>query len=126
MSKVNTSSSRGKNVVAHILDTNEGYKKEAWDVGEAIHSDVADYLSDNGSLFVVVTYDNGRAEAAIFKQEVWKVLKRLFDAVDQGGAKALEAALHKRLAGYWHLQCLGRQIVTSEQVFVPVRSCIEP
>ena len=95
MSKVNTSSSRGKNVVAHILDTNEGYKKEAWDVGEAIHSDVADYLSGDGSLFVVVTYDNGRAEAAIFKQEVWKVLKRLFDAVDQGGAKALEAALHE-------------------------------
>jgi hypothetical protein len=78
---------------AHILDANTGYTKQTWTVGEDVHPDLARYASENGALFVVVTYDDGRAKTAIFKQEAWGLMKGLFDVIDGGPMSALEKSL---------------------------------
>lgn len=61
---------RGR-VVAHILDPISGYSNRDLRIGKDIDPDTVRRLSEDGKVFVIVTYEGGVPTANVCKRSQW-------------------------------------------------------
>ena len=80
-------------VVAHILDPNSGYTTQQWNIGEHIKEEAVSRLGDGGNVFVVVSYEAGRAKQVICKREIWNQVRAQFDGIDQAGSDSMRRTM---------------------------------
>ncbi len=78
----------GGAVTVHVLDPNEGYYTEEWEVGEDVEPEIVTQFADPArELYVVVAYERGEANYIFAKKEIWEkqreILRMIGDGVDQ-------------------------------------------
>lgn len=73
---------KASTVTAHIFDSNSGYSKEKWTVGQDVPRETTEKFSASGNLFVIVVHDAGMTKQIICKRDVWDEFKAKFDRMD--------------------------------------------
>jgi len=78
----------GGAITVHVLDPNDGYYSEEWEVGEDVEPDIVAQFADQArELYVLVYYERGEANHLYTKKEIWEKQRDIFrmiaDGVDQ-------------------------------------------
>lgn len=75
----------GGAITVHVLDPNEGYYTEEWEVGEDVEPEmVAQFADPARELYVLVYYERGEANHMFAKKEIWEKQRDIFRMIEDG------------------------------------------
>ena len=75
----------GGTITAHVLDPNDGYYTEEWEVGKDVDPEiVAQFAGPAGELYVFVYYERGEANHMFAKKEIWEKQRDIFRMIEDG------------------------------------------
>lgn len=75
----------GGAITVHILDLNEGYHTEEWEVGEDVEPEIVAQFADPArELYVLVYYKRGEANRMVAKKEIWEKQSNIFRMIEDG------------------------------------------
>lgn len=92
----------GGAITVHVLDPNEGYYTEEWEVGEDVEPEIVAQFADPArELYVLVCYERGEANRMFAKKEIWEKQRDIFrmiaDGVDQDVIDRLMNELKRKI-----------------------------
>ena len=68
---------------AHVLDPSRVHKTLTWTVGEHVTEETyRRFKDDNGDLYVLVYYEDGKAEVRVVLKQDWYLAKTALDQQD--------------------------------------------
>lgn len=75
----------GGTITAHMLDPNQGYYTTEWEVGKDVDPElVAEFAGPSRELYVVVCYEQGKANHIIAKKEIWESQRSILAMIEAG------------------------------------------
>lgn len=71
-----------KTIHAHVLDPNTGYTVQEWVVGADVDTKTVRQNSEDGKIFVLAAYENGKSRFSVVSRRIWDKARGEFERID--------------------------------------------